>query len=87
MWASRASDDSALSLKEAYAALRAARAPGGRAPGPGSREDAVAAETGAAAAAAAVALTLQGRLPLRAGTRLAQLVGLASALAALARVE
>ena len=75
----------ALSLKEAYAALLAARVGGRRTEGPGALEDAVVVEEGAAAAASAALATLHGRVPPgRAAQRLALTVGMAVALSAAA---
>ncbi len=74
----------ALALKEAYAALLAARAGGAHAGGPGALADAVAREPGAAAAATAADVQLQGRVAGRALERLAHTAGMAAALAAAA---
>ena len=75
----------ALSLKEAYAALLAARVGGRRNEGPGTLDDAVAVEQGAADAAAAAAAVLHGRVPSgRAAQRLALTAGIAAALSAAA---
>ena len=77
----------ALSLKEAYAALLAARVGGRRTEGPGALEDAVVAEQGAAEATAAAAAALQGKVPPgRAAQRLALTAGMAAALSAAAAV-
>jgi DTW domain-containing protein YfiP len=70
----------ALSLKEAYAALRSARARGAHVGGPGALSDAVAAEAGAAEAAAAATEALRGRVTGRAGERLAHTAGMAAAM-------
>jgi len=77
----------ALSLKEAYAALLAARVGGRRTEGPGALEDAVVVEQGAAEATAAAAAALQGKVPPgRAAQRLALTAGMAAALSAAAAV-
>ena len=75
----------ALPLKEAYAALLAARVGGRRIDGPGALEDAVQMEPGAAQAAEAAAAVLHGRMPAgRAAQRLAHTAGMAAALSAAA---
>jgi DTW domain-containing protein YfiP len=70
----------ALSLKEAYAALRSARAGGAHVGGPGALSDAVAADPGAVEAAGAAAKALRGRVAGRAAERLAHTAGMAVAL-------
>lgn len=75
----------ALPLKEAYAALLAARVGGRRIEGPGALEDAVRVEPGAEQAAQAAAAALHGRVPAgRAAQRLAHTAGMAAALSAAA---